>query len=94
MAHSLDFELPDQLTVGYVQAIHEQLETLVDDKKNDHIILHAAGVTRADTAGIQMLYALVLAARERQIALTWDNPSEKLRSAAHILGMSEQLGIH
>ena len=33
MAHALDFELPEQLTVGYVQAIHEQLETLVDDKK-------------------------------------------------------------
>ncbi|RYZ80763.1 MAG: STAS domain-containing protein [Moraxellaceae bacterium] len=94
MAHSLDFELPDQLTVGYVQAIHEQLETLVDDKKNDHIILHAAGVTRADTAGIQLLYALVLAARERRIALTWDNPSEKLRTAAQILGMSDHLGIH
>lgn len=38
MAHALDFELPEQLTVGFVQAIHEQLETLVDDKKNDHII--------------------------------------------------------
>lgn len=33
MAHALDFELPEQLTVGVVQALHEQLETLVDDKK-------------------------------------------------------------
>lgn len=77
MAQSLDFELPDQLTVGYVQAIHEKLETLVDDKKNDHIVLHAAGVTRADTAGIQLLYAFVIAARERQIALTWQKPLGK-----------------
>ncbi|HRH76615.1 MAG TPA: STAS domain-containing protein [Cellvibrionaceae bacterium] len=94
MAHALDFELPEQLTVGVVQALHEQLETLVDDKKNDHIILHAGGVNRADTAGIQLLYALVLAARERQIALTWQNPSEKLRTAAQILGMTSHLGIH
>jgi anti-anti-sigma regulatory factor len=94
MANSLDFELPEQLTVGYVQAIHEQLETLVDDKQNDRIILHAAGVARADTAGIQLLYALVLAAKERQIALSWDNPSEKLRTAAQILGMTQHLGLH
>ncbi|HMW47866.1 MAG TPA: STAS domain-containing protein [Cellvibrionaceae bacterium] len=56
--------------------------------------MHAGGVTRADTAGIQLLYALVLAARERQIALTWQNPSEKLRTAAQILGMTSHLGIH
>ncbi|MEY4590317.1 MAG: hypothetical protein RL497_2393 [Pseudomonadota bacterium] len=94
MAQSLTFELPEQLTVGYVQSIHEQLETLVDDKQNDHIVLQAAGVARADTAGIQLLYALVLAAKERQIALTWDKPSEKLRTAAQILGMASHLGIH
>jgi anti-anti-sigma regulatory factor len=94
MAHTLNYELPEQLTVANVQTLHEQLEHMVDDAKNDHIVLQASGVQRADTAGIQLLYALVVAAKERQITLSWDNPSEKLRIAAQILGMSEQLGIH
>ncbi len=94
MASTLNYELPEQLTVANVQALHEQLEHMVDDAKNDRIVLQASGVTRADTAGIQLLYALVLAAKERQIALSWEKPSEKLRIAAQILGMSEHLGIH
>lgn len=94
MTQAVEFELPEQLTVGQVQSLHEQLESLVDDKQNDHIILHGAAVTRADTAGIQLLYALVMAAKERQIALSWREPSEKLRTAAQILGMTSHLGIH
>lgn len=94
MAQTVEYQLPENLTVSNVQPIHEQFELLVDNQNNDHIILHAAAVQRADTAGIQLLYALVVAAKERQITLSWDKPSEKLRSAAHILGMAHHLGIH
>lgn len=94
MAQTVEYELPENLTVANIHPIHEQFESLVDDQKNDHILLRASAVQRADTAGIQLLYALVVAAKERQIALSWDSPSEKLRTAAHILGMAGHLGIH
>ena len=94
MAQTVEYQLPENLTVANVHPVHEQFELLVEDKANDHIIIHASSVQRADTAGIQLLYAMVVAAKERQITLSWDNPSEKLRSAAQILGMTGQLGIH
>ncbi len=94
MAQTAEYELPESLTVAAIHPIHEQFERLVDDQANDHIILHASAVQRADTAGIQLLYALVVAAKERQITLSWNSPSEKLRTAAQVLGMAGHLGFH
>jgi len=94
MASSTVVDLPDNLTVANIHPIHEQFEALVDDKSNDHITIQASEVTRADTAGIQLLHAFVVAAKERQITLDWDSPSEKLCLAADILGMKKILGIH
>lgn len=94
MANSVEVDLPENLTIANIHPVHEKFEALVDDKANDHITIHAAGVSRADTAGIQLLHSFVVAAKERQISLEWDNPSEKLCSAADILGMKEFLGFH
>lgn len=94
MADSVNFQLPENLTVANVHGLHEELEALVDQHDHDHIVLLADSVMRADTAGIQLLLAFVRSAKERQIALDWNNPSDKLIAAATVLGLDDALGLH
>jgi anti-anti-sigma regulatory factor len=93
MSQTVELELPENLTVTHVQALHERLEALVDDKQNDSIIAHAANVVRIDTAGLQLLLVARNAAKERQISWVWDQPSEVLISGARLLGMHSKLEI-
>lgn len=93
MNKAVDIELPEQLTIANLPPLQERFEALVDDRHCDRFVIHAEGVQRADTAGVQLLYAFVVAARERQIALEWDQPSNKLRTAVSILGMGDALGM-
>ncbi len=93
MTASVDFQLPQDLTIANAHALHEQLEALVDQKDHDRIVLHASAVARADTAGIQLLLAFVNSAREHSIDLDWDKPSATLVNAANVLGMERALGI-
>ena len=94
MANAAEINLPENLTITNIHPVHELLEAMVDDQTHDQIVIHAAAVQRADTAGIQLLYAFAKAAKERQITLDWDQPSAKLISAAEILGMKDSLGFH
>lgn len=94
MSNLIEIELPENFTVANIHPIHERFEEVVDDKEHDSILIKAASVMRADTAGVQLLHAFVMAAKERNIALDWDHPSEKLCSVAGILGMSKALGLN
>ncbi|MFL0799180.1 MAG: STAS domain-containing protein [Agarilytica sp.] len=94
MGTCVDFQLPDNLTIANVHGLHEQLEALVEEEENDKIVIQAGGVTRADTAGIQLLLAFVNSAKEHQISLDWDHPSDKLLTAASVLGLENALGMH
>lgn len=91
MSSVAEIQLPTQLTVRYVQNLHEQLEKLVYDVDTETIRLDAANVSRADTAGVQLLFSLVQAASERQITLNWHEPSEHLKSAVDTLGMNQHI---
>lgn len=94
MGASVNFQLPENLTIANVHGLHEQLEALVGQDDQDNIVIQANAVTRADTAGIQLLLAFVNSAKEHQISLDWKDPSEKLISAANVLGLENALGIH
>lgn len=93
MSGLVEIELPENLTIAYIHPIHEQFEAAIDDKDHDEILIKASEVTRADTAGVQLLYAFVKAAQEHNIKLDWHEPSAKLCSAASILGMEQILGL-
>ncbi|ACR12888.1 STAS domain-containing protein [Teredinibacter turnerae] len=94
MAHSVDFNLPENMTIANIHSMHEEFEALVDKQDCDEVVLKGEGVVRADTAGLQLLVAFVQATKERQINVTWDHPSEKLCKAAEILGVASYIGIH
>lgn len=91
--NAVEVRLPHNLTANNIHFIQKQLDALVERCVHERIVVHADGVVRADTAGLQLLRAFALAARERHIALEWDHPSARLCNAAEILGMNTALGL-
>ncbi|WP_370978916.1 lipid asymmetry maintenance protein MlaB [Agaribacterium sp. ZY112] len=94
MPDKLEFTLPESLTIAQAHALHDELEALIEKKEADELVLHASNVGRADTAGMQLMLALVRFGKERQMSISWDQPSEKIISAAKILGIHSELGLH
>lgn len=94
MASTVNFSLPENLTIANIHGLHEEFEALVDRTDCDAVVLKGDSVQRADTAGLQLLVAFMQATRERQIQVTWDHPSEKLCNAAEIIGVDRVIGIH
>ncbi len=92
-AKSIELQLPENLTIAHVNNLHEQMESLINQTDHDAIAIQAEAVTRADTAGIQLLFAFSKAAKEHSIALTWKKPSEVLVNAAKTLGIDSALGF-
>lgn len=89
-----EFQLPESLTIVQAQSLHDQFEQLVEQESCEQIVLRADTVERTDTAGLQLLLALVLAAKDRQINLVWDRPSAGLLAGASTLGLRQALGLH
>lgn len=92
-AKSIKLQLPENLTIAHVSHLHEQMESLINQTDHDAILIQAQSVTRADTAGVQLLFAFSKAAKEHSITLTWKNPSEVLVNAAKTLGIDSSLGF-
>lgn len=91
---AIEMKLPENLTVAHAHALHDEFEELLNKKNIDQLVVHAAGVNRADTAGLQLMLAVVQATNERQISLSWDKPSENLIQVAVTLGIRDALGLH
>ena len=94
MALTVNFNLPENLTIANIHGLHEEFEALVNKQDCDSVVLQGGEVRRADTAGIQLLLAFMQASRERQINVSWAQPSEKLCSAAALLGLDKVIGLH
>ena len=56
-------------------------------------VLHAAGVTRLDAAGAQLLYAFVAEVTRRGSTARWASASLYMVEAARMLGMESCLGL-
>ena len=94
MSKTAELQLPENLTITNIHPIHERLESLVGSQTHDHIVIKSEAVQKADTAGLQLLYAFHMAAKERQISLAWHSPSDKLLQVANTLGMGGVLGLN
>lgn len=94
MTKAVELDLPENMTIAGVSALHEQLEVIVEKNDSDSVLIKSANVARADTAGVQLLLAFVNTAKEHQLAVTWESPADCLRDAAVQLGVDHMLGIH
>lgn len=92
MANSVTVDLPDNLTIATVEALHEQLDPFAVGSQD--VVLNGVNVERADTAGLQMLYAFSQALKSHNAEMSWMNPSSALTDAAKNLGLTEHLALN
>ena len=91
MSGPVTFELPNNLTIATAESLHEQLEPLLTT--GDDVVLNAAEVKRADTAGLQLLLAFQKALISRSVNMSWSAPSQPLLEAAEQLGLKQMLAL-
>jgi ABC-type transporter Mla MlaB component len=62
-------------------------------QKSSTIELNASEVQKADTAGLQLVLALIREVANADGRVVWKNPSKALIDAANLLGLGKELGL-
>ena len=73
------------LGIADARVLHEKLNAAL--AAATPVVMDASRVERLDTAVMQVLTGFCRAARERSLALTWQNPSPALQQAVRLLGL-------
>ena len=79
------------LDIMHASGLKERLAAALD--KKPHIVLISDKVERADTSGLQLIYAFKKEVEAQNKEMSWKKPSDALLSACEALGMSEALGV-
>jgi anti-anti-sigma regulatory factor len=83
-------QLGELLTIEQVAAMHAELGRHLHAGA---VVLEAGAVKRIDTAGLQLLAALVRAAESRGKPVQWRSVSAAVRDGARHVGLSAALGL-
>ncbi|MGE5242135.1 MAG: lipid asymmetry maintenance protein MlaB [Bacteroidota bacterium] len=84
--------LAAMLSVAEARLLYEKLGAAL--MNTTAVVMDGAGVKRVDTAALQILANFCRAARERGLALAWQNPSSDLQLAAQTLGLHTLLEMN
>lgn len=91
MAEAASLELPSNMTIASVEALHETMEPLVLEHQD--VVVKASEVERIDTAGLQLLLAFQQEITKHDLSVEWQEPSEALLEAATLIGLQKTLGL-
>ncbi len=79
------------LTIREVMSLKQQFHAML--AAGGAVNLDGGAVSSADTAGIQLLVALALEAKTRNVEIAWRGASQVLLQSAERLGLSMVLGF-
>lgn len=91
MSKSITVELPENLTISGVEKLHQELEVIAQQDKS--VVIDASRVAKVDTAGVQLVCALVMDLAKHNLAYSWGEVSEVFRNASRILGLEGKMGL-
>ena len=89
MTNRTSFSCGENLDIANATSMHQRLQKSL--QKSATIEIKADKVSKADTAGLQLLAALAIEATNRGGSLIWKKPSETLLTTARQLGLSQAL---
>jgi anti-anti-sigma regulatory factor len=89
VADPIVVDLPENLTIATAESLHEQLEPHTSGSTD--IVFNPAAVTRADTAGLQLLYVFINTLKSHGAACSWNSTPTVIVEAAEQLGLKEHL---
>ncbi len=79
------------LDIVHASGLKERLAAALE--KKPHIVLISDKVERADTAGLQLIYAFKKEVEASQKRMSWKKPSDALLQASDSLGLTAALGL-
>jgi len=91
VAEKTTFSCGDSLDIHVASSLHKRLQKSMH--KALTIELKADGVTKADTAGLQVFVSLRNELKTLGGDIVWKKPSDDLVRASDLLGLSEALGL-
>lgn len=91
MVKKTSVRLGNALDIMHAAQLKTRLETCL--AKNKPVVLISDKVERADTAGLQLIYAFIQAVESAGHSVSWQKPSDPLRQIAETLGMEQHLNL-
>ena len=91
MSDKTTVSLGTALDIMHASGLKERLVAALE--KKSHIVLISDKVERADTAGLQLIYAFKQEVAAKNKEMSWQKPSDSLLGACEALGMSEALDL-
>lgn len=91
MSETTTFDLPANLTISVVEALHEELEPLLLQERD--VTFNGQNVEKIDTAGLQLVLAFKQALGKRNLDFQWFKPSALISDSAQQLGLAQALGL-
>jgi len=86
-----DIVLEGRLGIAEAEAMHAVFGQIL--QAGVDISIESDALSRVDAAGVQLLYALVRQAQKNKINVTWLSPSDALRQAVEVMGLSQAMGL-
>jgi len=91
---AVTFDLPQSLDIAVISSYFEEISDSVSELTQDtNITINAQALSRIDTAGLQLLVALVIELTTRKINISWQNTPDELVVNARHLGLLELLKL-
>jgi len=92
---AITLSLPQSLDISIVNESKESMiEQLHCDTPITHVNIDVSELSRIDTAGLQLLTALVIDINRQNIELSWLNLNDELISSASRLGLDNLLKLN
>ncbi|TQV86719.1 STAS domain-containing protein [Aliikangiella coralliicola] len=89
MAKKTSVSLGAALDIMNASSLKTRLETAL--AKDLPVVLVSDKIERADSAGLQLIYAFIKKVEQRGHTVSWQKPSDTLKQSSEILGLSKQL---
>ena len=91
MSKKTTVSLGNALDIMHASALKTRLTTAL--AKNMPVVLISDKIEKADTAGLQLIYAFIKKVELQGSTVTWQKPSDMLYQACEILGMSNAIKL-
>lgn len=88
---TLQIDCEETLDISMAQELYEQLLAALNDEQS--IVVNASKVERVDASILQMFCVLSEAARQQELTLEWQEPSQKFKDSVHLLDLGACFGF-
>ena len=92
MSDATTIDFGEVLDISFAAKLHTQLKDEIE--KNSTVNFITSELTRVDASCLQVLVSFMGYAKENEITVQWDSPSDVLVDATRLTGLSEALGLN